>query len=128
MKISWCRNYSNNEYYGFGVKVMPDISKLSVEELKRLTAEAEALIETKKDQAIEDAYNQIVEIANVAGLTLEQFIEYGAQKRKKTTRKAVEPRYRNTSNSLETWTGRGKQPRWLVAEIEKGAKLEDFLI
>ncbi|EPL5429774.1 TPA: H-NS family nucleoid-associated regulatory protein, partial [Acinetobacter baumannii] len=27
-----------------------------------------------------------------------------------------------------TWTGRGKQPRWLVAEIEKGAKLEDFLI
>ncbi|MFW1863942.1 H-NS family nucleoid-associated regulatory protein, partial [Acinetobacter baumannii] len=26
------------------------------------------------------------------------------------------------------WTGRGKQPRWLVAEIEKGAKLEDFLI
>ncbi|MBD0191236.1 H-NS family nucleoid-associated regulatory protein, partial [Acinetobacter baumannii] len=28
----------------------------------------------------------------------------------------------------ETWTGRGKQPRWLVAEIEKGAKLEDFLI
>ncbi|HCJ6669191.1 TPA: H-NS histone family protein, partial [Acinetobacter baumannii] len=23
---------------------------------------------------------------------------------------------------------RGKQPRWLVAEIEKGAKLEDFLI
>lgn len=107
---------------------MPDISKLSVEELKRLTAEAEALIETKKDQAIEDAYNQIIEIANVAGLTLEQFIEYGAHKRKKTTRKAVEPRYRNKSNPLETWTGRGKQPRWLVAEIEKGAKLEDFLI
>ncbi|MEO4090746.1 H-NS histone family protein [Acinetobacter pittii] len=40
----------------------------------------------------------------------------------------VEPRYRNKSNSDETWTGRGKQPKWLVAEIEKGAKLEDFLI
>lgn len=107
---------------------MPDISKMSVEELKRLTAEAEALIESKKDQAVEDAYNQIIEIAGAAGLSLEQFIEYGAQKRKKTTRKAVEPRYRNTNNSSETWTGRGKQPRWLVAEIEKGAKLEDFLI
>lgn len=107
---------------------MPDISKLSVEELKRLTAEAEALIETKKDQAIEDAYNQIIDIASVVGFSLEQFIEYGAQKRKKTTRKAVEPRYRNKSNPSETWTGRGKQPRWLVAEIEKGAKLEDFLI
>lgn len=108
--------------------MMPDISKLSVEELKRLTAEAEALIESKKDQAVEDAYNQIIAIAETIGLSLEQFIEYGAHKRKKTTRKAVEPRYRNTNNPTETWTGRGKQPRWLVAEIEKGAKLEDFLI
>ncbi len=39
---------------------MPDISNLSVEELKRLQIEAEALIASKKDQAIEDAYNQIL--------------------------------------------------------------------
>lgn len=108
--------------------MMQDISNLSVEELERLTAQAEALIESKKDQKIEDAYNKIIEIAEAVGLTLEQFIEYGSHKRKKTTRKAVEPRYRNQSNAAETWTGRGKQPRWLVAEIEKGAKLEDFLI
>ena len=37
-----------------GVNVMPDISNLSVEELKRLQIEAEALIASKKDQAIED--------------------------------------------------------------------------
>lgn len=107
---------------------MPDISNLSVEELRQLTAEAEALIESKKDQAIENAYNEILKIAESAGLTLEQFIEYGSHKRKKTTRKSVEPRYRNKHNSDETWTGRGKQPRWLVAQLEKGAKLEDFLI
>jgi len=79
-------------------------------------------------QAIEDAYNQIIEIAENVGFSVEQLLEFGAQKRKKTTRKSVEPRYRNKNNSEETWTGRGKQPRWLVAEIEKGAKLEDFLI
>ncbi len=111
-----------------GVYMMPDISNLSVEELRRLTAQAEALIESKKDQEIEDAYNSIMQIAESVGLSLEQIIEYGAHKRKKTTRKAVEPRYRNKHNAAETWTGRGKQPRWLVAEIEKGAKLEDFLI
>lgn len=106
----------------------PDLSDLSVEDLKRLQAEAEVLIASKKDQAIEDAYNQILAIAQGVGLTVEEILETGAQKRKKTTRKAVEPRYRNTNNAAETWTGRGKQPRWLVAEIEKGAKLEDFLI
>jgi DNA-binding protein H-NS len=106
----------------------PDISKLSVEELKRLQVEAEALIVSKKDQAIEDAYDQIVAIADGLGFSIEELLELGEQKRKKTTRKAVEPRYRNKNNTEETWTGRGKQPRWLVAELEKGAKLEDFLI
>ena len=106
----------------------PDISKLSVEELKRLQAEAEALIVSKKDQAIEDAYDQIVAIADGLGFSIEELLELGEQKRKKTTRKAIEPRYRNKNNPEETWTGRGKQPRWLVAELEKGAKLEDFLI
>lgn len=112
----------------YGVCVMPDISNLSVEELKKLTAEAAVLIESKKEQAVEDAYNQIQQIAETAGMTLEQFIEYGSHKRKKTTRKVVEPRYLNKNNTADTWTGRGKKPRWLVAELEKGAKLEDFLI
>lgn len=119
---------SNNDIEFFGVNVMPDISNLSVEELRKLTAEAQALIESKKDQEIEDAYHQITQIAESVGMSLEQFIEYGAQKRKKSTRKSVEPRYRNKNNTAETWTGRGKKPRWLVAELEKGAKLEDFLI
>ena len=40
----------------------------------------------------------------------------------------VAPKYRNPSNPKETWTGRGKQPRWLAAETGKGRKLDDFLI
>ena len=28
----------------------------------------------------------------------------------------------------ETWAGRGARPRWLVAAIKEGKKLEDFLI
>ena len=40
----------------------------------------------------------------------------------------VAPKYRNPANAKETWTGRGKQPRWLAAETSKGKKLEEFLI
>lgn len=106
----------------------PDISSLSVEELKRLAEEAEVLIASKKDEAIESAYDEVIQIAENVGLTIEQLLEVGAQRRKKSLRKAVEPRYKNRSNPEETWTGRGKKPRWLVAELDKGAKLEDFLI
>ena len=107
---------------------MQDIDDLSVVELTKLRARADVLIESKKDQKVEDAYNAIVEIAKNVGLSLEALIEFGASKQKKAPRKAVEPRYRNVNNAEQTWTGRGKQPRWLVAELEKGAKLEDFVI
>jgi H-NS histone family len=32
------------------------------------------------------------------------------------------------SPSGETWAGRGARPRWLVAAIKRGKKLDDFLI
>ena len=38
----------------------------------------------------------------------------------------VPPRYRSPSG--ETWAGRGARPRWLVAAIKGGKKLDDFLI
>jgi DNA-binding protein H-NS len=40
----------------------------------------------------------------------------------------VLPKYRNPKKRGETWAGRGKQPRWLVAELRAGKKLDDFLI
>ena len=40
----------------------------------------------------------------------------------------VHPKYRNPSEPSETWSGRGKQPRWLTAAIDGGRVLEDFAI
>jgi len=38
----------------------------------------------------------------------------------------VPPKYRGPSG--ETWAGRGARPRWLVAAMKGGKKLENFLI
>jgi len=40
----------------------------------------------------------------------------------------VFPKYRNPARPAETWAGRGKQPRWLTAELRSGKKLDDFRI
>jgi DNA-binding protein H-NS len=50
----------------------------------------------------------------------------GPAKRKSLKGRKVPPKYR--SRSGETWTGRGARPRWLVAAIKGGKKLDDFLI
>jgi DNA-binding protein H-NS len=40
----------------------------------------------------------------------------------------VFPKYRNPTQPSETWAGRGKQPRWLTAQLSSGKKLDDFRI
>src|SRR4051794_27597685 len=40
----------------------------------------------------------------------------------------VLPKYRNPAKPDETWAGRGKQPRWLTAQLKLGKKLDDFRI
>jgi DNA-binding protein H-NS len=40
----------------------------------------------------------------------------------------VLPKYQNPTNPAETWSGRGKQPHWVQAQLRAGKKLEHFLI
>ena len=40
----------------------------------------------------------------------------------------VAPKYYNPLQPTETWSGRGKQPRWLVAALQSGHTLEEFRI
>jgi DNA-binding protein H-NS len=40
----------------------------------------------------------------------------------------VLPKYQNPKNSTEKWSGRGKQPHWVQAQLKAGKKLEHFLI
>jgi DNA-binding protein H-NS len=40
----------------------------------------------------------------------------------------VSPKYRNPKEPSETWSGRGKQPRWLVAALKTGHTIEEFVI
>src|SRR5206468_7350413 len=43
-------------------------------------------------------------------------------------RSPVQPKYRNPDNPSETWSGRGRQPRWLVAQLRAGGRIDDFSI
>ena len=40
----------------------------------------------------------------------------------------VVPKFRNPDRPSETWAGRGKQPRWLSAQLKSGKPIDDFRI
>jgi DNA-binding protein H-NS len=52
----------------------------------------------------------------------------GEVKRERRPYPKVLPKYHNPKNRSETWAGRGKQPRWLTAQLRAGKRLSDFLI
>ena len=119
-----------------------DLNALSPKELDALIAAAKQRKTTlKKRKPISAIRKRIVDFATAEGYTIQELFGSGATvgrttaAAKKTAKKAtgrklgkVPPKYRNPANPAETWTGRGKQPRWMVREIEAGKKVEDFLI
>jgi DNA-binding protein H-NS len=40
----------------------------------------------------------------------------------------VSPKYQNPTVPSETWSGRGRQPRWLVSALKAGKAIDDFRI
>ena len=58
------------------------------------------------------------------GLALEDVIGRGGAR----TRRKVKPKYRNPADPSQTWSGRGKRPRWFHAALAGGKKEKDLLI
>ena len=115
-----------------------DLKKLSSKELEALIATAKKRqAQLNKRAPVAQVRSKLTRLAKAEGYTIEELFGGSAPARTagKTTgtrgkRKLgkVAPKYRNPENSKETWTGRGKQPRWLAAYTAKGRDLGEFLI
>jgi DNA-binding protein H-NS len=55
-------------------------------------------------------------------------VSSGSYPRERRPYPQVLPKYRNPADPAQTWTGRGKQPRWVTAQLKSGKKLDDFRI
>lgn len=107
--------------------------KIQLAKSLKAIAAAEAKLQAKKEKAKQEAVDTANAIIKTFGLKASDLTfssrtqsAPAAEKVKKATRAKVAPKYRNEKG--ETWTGRGKKPRWLAAALTGGAKLEDFLI
>ncbi|HEY5851853.1 MAG TPA: H-NS histone family protein [Lysobacter sp.] len=118
-----------------------DITSLSAKELDALINQAKKRKTTlNKRKPIATVRSKLTQLAKAEGYTVAELFGSGAAVRsakpatKATPKKArkamgkVAPKYRNPAIPSETWTGRGKQPRWLAAHTAAGRKLDEFLI
>lgn len=114
-----------------------NINTLSAKELENLISKAKKRKTTlSKRKPLGAVRKKLTQQAKTEGYTIEELFggasapraagKAPAKKRKSLGK--VAPKYRNPSNPEETWTGRGKQPRWLAAYTTQGRQAEEFLI
>lgn len=114
-----------------------DLNALSAKELDSLISKAKKRKTTlKKRKPITAVRTRLKAAAAAEGYTIEElFGSAGAAPRAARPAKAprktgikVAPKYRNPAKPEETWTGRGRQPRWMAEQVAQGKAPEDFLI
>jgi DNA-binding protein H-NS len=105
-----------------------DLSAYGLNELRRLGSDVENEITVRHQQELGKARNQILSIAQGLGLSVEELLGTTRKKAKGGKAGAVEARYRNPADSQQTWTGRGRQPKWVGEALANGRNLDDFRI
>ncbi|MGY6703842.1 H-NS histone family protein [Roseinatronobacter sp.] len=103
---------------------MIDLNELSLADLKKLQKDVAKAIESFHDRERKAAIAELEVVAKERGFTLAQLLDETVVK----PRKPVAPKYANPADPSETWSGRGRKPRWVVAALDAGKNLDDLAI
>jgi DNA-binding protein H-NS len=98
-----------------------DLEKMRLDDLWNLYQEMIEVLDAKLESEKEKLQSQLDELGR----------RFGGSPKDLPQRRPypkVEPKYRNPTNPLETWAGRGKTPRWVVELLANGASLDEFRI
>ena len=110
-----------------------NLENLTDEQLRELQTHVGQTI----DERVRNRLDEYRRIARDAGyeLTLTRIGKEPRRRRGRSVgggredrRSEIAPKYRNPENQTETWSGRGREPKWLQYQIANGKSKEDFLI
>jgi DNA-binding protein H-NS len=103
------------------------LEKMSYAELAELREHVDVAMDAARAAEKQKIRSEMENLAKRSGLSLADIIDV-PRSRSKMKGTKVPPKYRNPQKPEETWTGRGRQPIWLVNAMKKGKKLESFKI
>ena len=93
------------------------LEKMSLKELRALRDSVDEAFALREKEERTQLKAKMAELATKSGFSVEEL--FG------TKRASVSIKYRNPQNAGETWTGRGRRPRWIV---KAGGDVERFRI
>lgn len=100
-----------------------DVSSLNKKQTRDLMRKLESHMKGIDKEKVAKVKAKVNALLKAEGVTFQEV--YGRKRTGKTAK--VAPKYRNPAGS-ETWSGRGKRPRWFTAALKAGKKEKDLLI
>jgi DNA-binding protein H-NS len=103
---------------------MTIVNSLSLKELKELQSAVNKAVNGFEDRKRKEALLQVEEAARALGFSLSELTGTAVPRK----RSPAVPKYANPANKSETWSGRGRKPRWFAAALKAGKKPESMAI
>jgi DNA-binding protein H-NS len=97
--------------------------KMSYGELTVLRQRIDRLIAEKQERARTELREEMSSLAREHGVSIEELFGRGGG-----GKGSVAVKFRDPKNPANTWTGRGRMPRWMAAATKAGKKKDDFQI
>lgn len=98
-----------------------DLAKLPLDDLWRLHEQITQLLDSRLQQEARELQRRLDELGRKFGGAPSDIPQRRPYPK-------VEPKFRNPKDPSQTWSGRGKQPRWVIELLVSGRNLDEFRI
>ncbi len=101
-----------------------DLNALSLKELKELQSQIARAIASYEERKKKEAVADLEDRARQMGFSLAELLGTSPVRK----RAPASAKYANPANAAETWSGRGRKPRWFEAALADGKSPEDLAV
>ena len=101
-----------------------DLNSFSLKELKDLQSQVARAVATFEDRARKAVAAELEELARARGFSLSELASAKGSRKKSVS----VPKYANPADKSQTWSGRGRKPRWFIDAVAAGKNPEDMAI
>ena len=106
-------------------------ANLPLNDLTNIGLSIERAIFIRKERDKKEWTKKLVDLVQQSGFSLPELagdMKSPKVSKDQTIKEPKPPKYRNPDNHEETWTGMGAKKKWLVAMLDNGRTLDEFLI
>lgn len=105
-----------------------DIKNLNHNQLNELIQKAQVRQQELEKERITRVREKVQALLKSEGVNFEDVFGGPVARGKRRSTGSVAPKYRNPADPEQTWSGRGKRPRWFNEALKAGRKEKDLAI